>query len=118
MADVITSGTLSVAWDGSSPATAPAGSVLQLSLNDLASVGAEITGAGTWNIVFETRIAGATWFAPNCLNVDKTAATASLSAAGRRLIQTAGYSDLRGRLASVSGGAAPVLTFAGSWVPV
>lgn len=113
MADQIASGALSVAWDGATPAVAPANSTVVLSVGDSASAGLEIEGTGTWTIVLETTISGATWFAPNCLNVDKTSATASLTAAGRRLIQITGYTVLRARMSARSSGS-PVVTLAGA----
>lgn len=111
MAISSTSGSLSVAWDGASPATAPAGSTLSLDIGELTAVALEVTGTFNATVNIQATIDGVTWFSPDCSNVDGSAATATLTTAGRRLIEVGTYAQVRLRLnPRVSGTAVCTLT--------
>lgn len=113
MAGILSVGTLTVAWDGVTPAAAPANSTLVMSVNEYSAAGFELTGTFTATLVLEGTINGSTWFSPNCLNIDKSSGTASLTSAGRRLIQLAGLTQVRVRCSSFVSGS-PACTLAGS----
>jgi hypothetical protein len=106
------SATLSVAWDGASPATAPTNSTLDVAVGEASAFGVEVVGTGTWTILLEVLIASA-WQSANVLTIAKAAGSATITAAGVALVQTAGMSRLRARMSAHTSGS-PVVTFCGS----
>src|ERR1700682_4476665 len=106
MASSAAAGSLNVAWDGVTPAAAPAGSTVVFSVNEYSAAGFEISGTFVGTVVIEATINGTTWFTPNMLNIDKSAGTGSLTAPGRRLIQLTGIGALRARMSAFTSGAA------------
>jgi len=113
MADQIASGSLSVAWDGVTPAAAPANSTVVLPLGKSGAAGCEITGTFTGTIVLEASFDGVTWFAPACTTVANASATNSLTAPGRRKIDPGAAVALRARMSAFTSGAA-VTTLTGT----
>jgi hypothetical protein len=104
-------GTLNAAWNG--VGTAPAGSVLQLSVAELAAISVQVTGTFTATILLEATIDGTTWFAPNVLTLAKAAGSATITGTGQSLVQIAAYTAVRARMSAFTSGSA-VVTFAGS----
>jgi hypothetical protein len=117
MASSGASGSLTAQWNGTSPVIAPAGSTVVFPVNEYSSAGMEITGTFVATVLIEATIDGITWFSPNCLNIDKSAGTASLTAPGRRLIQLVGVVALRARCSAYTSGTA-LVTLAGALAAV
>jgi hypothetical protein len=107
MPDLVNSGSITLV-DGTGGVNPPAGSFLDIGVEDHPAVSLDLEGAFTATLVIEAIAeagpAGADWFTPVALNASLTVATATLSAAGRRFVSGAGLARVRVRCTAFTSG--------------
>jgi hypothetical protein len=107
MPDIVNSGSITLA-DGTSGVNPPAGSYLDIGVEDHPAVSLDLEGAFTATLVIEAISeagpTGADWFTPVVLNAAGVASSATLTAAGRRFISAAGLARVRLRCTAFTNG--------------
>jgi hypothetical protein len=109
MADNSASGSLTAAWDGVTPAAAPAGSIVLLAPGRDSTVGVDVRGTFTATITLEVSLDGLNWAAPAVTTLTGAGASATVTTAGTRLVSVSGAALLRARCSAYTSGTAVVV---------
>jgi hypothetical protein len=110
VADASASGQLTVAWDGVTPATAPAGSVVgPFNVGRDTTIGIDVRGTFTATVTIEVTTDGLNWFAPQIFTTGGVGSTATFTAPGTKDALVSGRSLIRARCSAFTSGTATVV---------
>lgn len=98
------SGSLTAAWDGATPATAPAGTVVTVSLPAMGVVAAQLSGTFVGTISWEITANEVDWKAVPATNISTAAAAATATTAALYVISCPGARALRARCSAFTSG--------------
>lgn len=106
-ADVVRRGALTVAWDGASPTTPPAGSTVTIAMPQMGTVTAQLSGTFSATVTWEGMVEennSLLWRSITAVEITTKVAATTATAAGIYQVNSAGLRQVRARCSTFASG--------------